>query len=330
MIRRASFLATLIAVGLLVALPACLATAFGLTPSLSPALPKLRRQSSHAQARKPETESRFELDAGHGYRLAVIGQNDIVIVVVGRAASFRQEALKPAARTAEAFTLYIARGIVSPSRIAASFGGFGKVDVRFHPSGQVVESVPHRHCVGVNHFTSQRGVFSGSVRFNGEEHYVTVHSHRARGRVRSPLQLHCAPPGFRSRTSTRARPVRQTGLGSSASFTATSRHGVTSTELFVFSHRGKTTSIAETEESIGSVARIRYGLAVGHSQVFSLNNALTSATLTPPAPFHGKGTYLAAPDGTRSWTGPLSISFPGAPLWPLAGEQFKPSLHAGF
>jgi hypothetical protein len=328
MIRRAPLCAALTLAGLLALPPACFA---GAPASAWPKLRALVRERTHMSAQERAVESRLELDAGHGYRLAVIGERDTVFIEIARPASFRQDALKPSARTAQAFTIYIARGTVTPRRIAASFGKFGKLDVRFHPSGQVVESPPRRHCKGVDHFTSRHGVFTGRVRFEGEEHYVAVRSHRARGRVRSPIQLSCASSRFRSRINTRARPVRQpSSPGSSASFTASARHGIASTELFVFGNRHKTTSVAVVEESIGSVAEIRYGLSVSHQQTFTLNDALTSATLAPPAPFHGTGTYRAAPDGTRSWTGPLSVSFPGASRWPLTGDEFKASLHAGF
>ena len=79
------------------------------------------------------------------------------------------------------------------------------------------------------------------------------------------------------------------------------------------------------------MARIRYALAIAPpKKSFALNDAVTAATITPPPPFHAKGSYRAAPDGTTSWTGPLSVSFPGAPRLPLAGEEFKATLEVGF
>ncbi len=79
------------------------------------------------------------------------------------------------------------------------------------------------------------------------------------------------------------------------------------------------------------MARIRFALATASSKkAFSFNEALTGAAIAPPEPFHGKGAYRAASDGTTTWTGPLSVSFPGAPLLPLTGEAFKATLTTGF
>ena len=78
------------------------------------------------------------------------------------------------------------------------------------------------------------------------------------------------------------------------------------------------------------MAVIRYGAAAAPSKLFDINDALTSATIAPPAPFHGKGVYSAAPDGMTSWTGPLSVSFPGAPRTPLTGPEFSAELSAGY
>ena len=73
------------------------------------------------------------------------------------------------------------------------------------------------------------------------------------------------------------------------------------------------------------MAEVRYTVLLlwPWSKTFVSDDALTSATLRPPAPFHGKGTYSAGPDGTKAWTGPLSVAFPGAPRFPLTGTQFK-------
>jgi hypothetical protein len=76
---------------------------------------------------------------------------------------------------------------------------------------------------------------------------------------------------------------------------------------------------------------MRFALATAPSKkVFAFNEALTGATITPPEPFHGKGTYRAASDGTTTWSGPLSVSFPGAPRLPLTGGEFKATLATGF
>jgi hypothetical protein len=144
------------------------------------------------------------------------------------------------------------------------------------------------------------------------------------------LRLHCKPPRFHSRTGSLQRAVHQVDFGSHASLSASWRQGVVSTNLFSFGIREAQLTAAFTEESLGSVALIHLGLAISRPTILTVDDALTSASLTPPAPFHGKGTYSAAPDGTKTWTGPLSVTFPGAPRWPLTGEQFKVKVNASF
>lgn len=291
----------------------------------------LRERTQSASPLRSSFESRFAMKVGHGYEMAVIGRGPTVQVEIGRPSSLRQGPLDaPRVGMSEALTLYIARGTVTPHRIAASFGKFGRVDVRFKPAGSPVESQLRRRCRGADHFTIQRGAFVGNVRFAGEGRYVTAHSHRVRGRVRTPLRLHCAPPRFHRRTASLQRALHPIDLGSHASLSASWRHGVDSTDLFSFAFRKAQLTAAFTEQSLGSVALIHWGLTISKPKILTVDDALTSATLTPPAPFHGKGTYRAAPDGTKTWTGPLSIAFPGVPHWPLTGEQFKVAVNASF
>jgi hypothetical protein len=305
MIRRAPLLALLTAL--------CL---FAL-PASSPAAPR-------------SFASRFELDAGQGYHLAVVGRGDTVTVEVGRPRSLHQGALPPDRPTSQSLTAYAVRGTVTRRRITASFGKLGRIDVRFRPLGKPVMLPAKHHCLGADHFTMQRGLFVGSIRFEGEHHYVAVRTHRAAGAERSPQRLICFSGRSRASAGERGRPVSSVGAtGSRGSLSASWRHAVASTELYANANPRRALTIAVVEESLGRMAEFHFGLAVSHPQVFAVDNALTRATLAPPAPFHGTGTYEAGPDGSKSWTGSLSVSFPGAPHWPLTGEQFKVSLGAG-
>jgi hypothetical protein len=219
---------------------------------------------------------------------------------------------------------------VARGRISASFGKFGRIDVRFHPTGKAVALPAKGHCFGADHFTVQRGVFAGRIRFVGEHRYVALHAQRAAGRVRSPVRLHCFSRRARASASERARTVVPMPAGHPRGFLAASwRHAVDSTVIYVEHHRQRVFTTAFSEESLGQMAEFHLAVAVSGPRVFTIDNALTRATLTPPAPFHGVGTYAAGPDGSKSWTGSLSVSFLGAPRWPLAGEQFKVTLGAG-
>jgi hypothetical protein len=323
---RPAVLATVVLLAL-----ASVSQADPLPVSIPPQLRALLRQRTQPSPARSNFESRFAMKVGHGYEMAVIGQGRVVQVEIGRPSSLQQG--PPGGSpigTSEALTFYIARGTVTPHRIAASFGKFGRVNVHFKPAGPPVESQSQRRCRGVDHFTVQRGAFVGSVRFSGEDNYFAAHSHHARGRIRTPLRLHCAPPRLHPRAGSLQRAIHPIDFGSHASLSAFWRHGVHSIGLFSFGIRKAQLTAAFTEESLGSVALIHFGLAISKPKILTVDDALTSATLTPPAPFHGSGTYSAAPDGTKTWTGPLSVNFPGAPRWPLTGEQFKVKVNASF
>lgn len=328
MTRRPRLAAAIAVVGLL-ALPA-VSPASVPNPPLPGKLGELLRAQPHSRSARG-FESRFELDAGHGYRLVVSARGETVVAEVARPGSLRGQQLQRDGLGSQSLTLYAARGTVTRRRIVASFGGFGKIDVRFRPRGKAVALPrPHR-CRGGDRFTRQRGMFVGGIRFEGERHYVAVHTHRAPGRVRSPLRLHCSSGRFRTSAGRRQRPLEQPSAGGFRGvLLASSRHAVKSTELYAFVNRRRIFTAAVVEESLGRVAEFHLGLSVSRPRVFSVDSALTLATLAPPPPFHGKGTYRAAPDGSKAWTGPLSVSFPGAPRWPLTGEQFRVVLGAGF
>jgi hypothetical protein len=280
--------------------------------------------SSSASSR--DFESRFGLEAGHGYQLIVFAEGDTVRVEVGSPHSLFPESLL----TPRSLTAYVARGTVTRRRIAASFGKFGRIDVRFHQIGKVAVLSAKEHCLGPDHITRQEGVFVGGIKFEGENRYVALHAHRAPGVVFTPLSLHCPAARDRPEARKRSRPVVPVGVGYSHRFLVASwRHAVASAELYAEVDRGSVFTSVNVEESLGRVAEYHFGLAVSRPQVFTVDNALTRATLDPPPPFHGMGTYNAAPDGSSSWTGSLSVAFPGTPRWSLTSEQFKVSLGGG-
>jgi hypothetical protein len=317
-VRRRIPCAVLLAVGLLALPPASPANALDIPAAVPAQFRALVRTRLHMPKPRQGFESRFEIKVRHGYVLSVIGQGDVVAVEVSRPADDKNR-LERLLGLDQAATVYVARGTVTPNRIAASFGKFGSVDVRFRPSGRVISSARRRRCRGAERFTNRLGVFVGAVRFSGEKHYVAVRAHRAKGRVRSPLHLRCSLPPIRPSAHSSARPLPQHPSFTPATFAADSRHGVAATELFAVRFPRAT-----------FFAELRYGLATARSKVFRFNETLTKATIAPPAPFHGKGVYGAAADGTTSWSGPLSVSFPGAPRTPLTGTQFEVELSAGY
>jgi hypothetical protein len=254
------------------------------------------------------------LKASHGYRVGVIGIGNAVLleVIHGRA---------------RAVTAYVARGTVTPGRLEASFGDLGSVAMRFRPSSNRTWEKPHRRCKRGGRIVHRGGVYVGNLRFRGEGGYISVHAHRAKGQV-SSVAPQCWSTGIDQRSQHAVRPSQQGDPFEFDALGASSRHGVTSTSVGAVALGGRAIFFASTEQSEGDLAILRFAFAAGPTRAFTVDNALTRAQIRPPAPFHGTGTYRAAPDGTKTWSGGLAVNFPGAPRLPLTGPQYKTQLEA--
>ncbi len=319
-----------LAAAFLMSPPMCLAGPLDIPAAVPAKFRALVRARVHEAPSRPRSwESRFELETRQGFDLSVIGVDDIVGIVVTRHRSSGSDRGRSRGR-ASAVSAYVARGTVTRRRVEASFGKLGRIAVRFRPSNRVAKPVPRRRCRGRRRFESRPGVFVGRIRFTGERSYVAVRAHRAKGRIRSSRRRRCARGRIRAPGQRYARPA-----GGAPSFPfnvlqAGWREPLAVTELLALQIGERTLYLALTEESLGSMAVVRYAWAVAPSRSFVQNDALTSATLRPPRPFAGAGSYAAAADGKRSWAGRLSVSFPGAPRVPLAGGQFWAHLDSSF
>lgn len=304
-------------------------TAQGMSPIVVPdgipaPLRSLIAARMHASsAHRSVWVSRFELRT-EGYELAVIGLRGVVAVEVSKIRS------KGAGRKPRrgAITTYVAHGTATTNRIAASFGRFGEISVRFRPSGRVVKSGRGKHCRGADRYTTRPGVFVGRIHFTGENRYVQVRAKRAKGRIRRPLRLRCASPPRATAKSSRA--VKGSAFAPPGVLEAGWREPLAARELIALRLGARLLCFASTEESLGSMAEIRYAFAIAPARSFTENEALTAAKLKPPWPFAGTGKYAASPDGTRTWTGSLRASLPGAPGLPLTGPEFRVRLDSGF
>ncbi|MGA8745312.1 MAG: hypothetical protein WB507_05570 [Solirubrobacterales bacterium] len=301
-------------------------------------------------AAKPQPE--FNLNGGGGYRIHVSGSGSTVTLSV-----FRPKALSAGSLGAflgvsakghgaptsfgAASSTYIARGEASASSIRAQFPGFGRVAVRFHPTGKVTR-LGSQGCG----LASRAGVFRGAVSFEGEGGYTDAHVHSARGEVVVPSPSHCSRSSRILRSSRRAawlppaalgvlhaagvpnRTIPPSPSGPKATFLQAfwkSPLGLTAFDA-IGDGSGPAHYIAAVEQSEGQVAIDRLALGLAPAHTFTTDSALNSAALLPPSPFSGDGAYLQAGGGTPSWTGSLAVSFPGAEDIPLTGPQFTSQL----
>jgi hypothetical protein len=275
---------------------------------------------SPAAASAAGHEPRFALPASNGYKLFVDGHGSTATIGVSRTTPSRHSG---------SATIYIARGAVSATSIKAEFGAFGRVSMRFRPSGRVTSGVPAPDCPGSGPVTTRFGVFVGTVRFRGEDGYVSVHVQRAKGEVLSPPSLHCPATAGGAESQGEGPGDRGAARSRQMSLQANWKEGVGG--IFFSAHRGnKAEYEAIDEQTEGRVATYRAAYARAPRASFSSDSALSSGTVQPPAPFRGTGTLRRAANGAKSWDGPLVVSFPGEADVPLTGSQFKTQLSRGW
>ncbi|HEY6731780.1 MAG TPA: hypothetical protein VI039_12250 [Solirubrobacterales bacterium] len=219
-------------------------------------------------------------------------------------------------------TYYLARGVAQPERLRATFGKLGKISMRFRESRHRPWFGKRRDCRGKSRFVVKRGVFVGNLRFRGEDDYLTIRTHRVKGSI-----LSVAPkclPGNRGRARSSAA-LEDSFTG----FVASDRDGVESTAFGALSIRERLVYLAQHEENRGKLGILHMAI-VGDRGELDFNESITVGKFSPGGPFHGTGLYRAAPDGSTTWTGNLSIDFPGAPGFPLTGPAYETFLEAGF
>lgn len=259
---------------------------------------------------------RFQIAAGNGYRITVGGYDATAAITVAKS---------QLSRGSRAWSTYVVRGKVGPTAIHAGFGALGRVDMRFRQSGGVTYGKRHQHCIGAHRYKIRPGVFVGSVRFRGEGGYVSAKVHRVKGNVVTPRFLKCFDSLFEKLEGGGERHggVKRHKVTRLYSFV---RSGLTAI-LFSASERGgKAGFLAEMEQTVGSLGVFR-GVAVRASPAaFAFDNALSSAGITPPAPFSGSGSFQRGATGAKSWTGSLAVSFLGAPDFSLVDPRFHTQL----
>lgn len=301
---------------------AVLAAIFALAPAAEArqdGLAKPRQLADVRHSPEPSFPAFFapviDLGTRDGYEVQVFGELGRVYVLVSND---------------WAATFYAAPGTVTPTRLQADLGRFGRVSVRFRPSRNRTWVKPDRSCRGVHRFANRIGVFTGTVRFRGERGYVSVRARRSKGLVtvvaRQCLRRQAAPS--RSRSARGARLARRDPLP--GVLRARWRDGVSSARFTAKTSGSATKFSAETETSEGRVAIFSAAYREGGPKRVRIGEKIAFAQVRPPAPFHGTGTYRADPDGTVSWEGSLTVNFPGAPRTPLTGDPFRAQLLAGF
>lgn len=87
---------------------------------------------------------------------------------------------------------------------------------------------------------------------------------------------------------------------------------------------GQVEFTAETQEHVEGLSIRRFVTEMAPRSSFAVRPHLRGATVTPPPPFSGTASFGRRSDGVpASWSGSLSVSFPGKPDVPLTGPDFR-------
>lgn len=252
----------------------------------------------------------FSLRGSNGYRLRVEGRDGRVTLT---------------ATGPPGTAFYVVAGKVSPERLAANFGRLGLVDVEFRPSRRKRVEVPPSGCKGAPRIT-RWGTFAGTIRFSGERGFTRARAARVPGYVRSSSPWRCR--GHRGGGGTGQRGGSGESGEAPIAFEDLDRHdGLAASAFLVPVGRSeKAFFSAVLVEPRSRVQIARFASAVAPEEAFLCDESLTTATLTPPAPFSGTATFRHAPGEPLSWTGSLSVTFPGTGSIPLVGPRFHPRL----
>lgn len=263
----------------------------------------------------------FTLNGSNGYKITVSGDPG------GGKDSVQLSADGPSGEA-----VYLTSGKVSSNQIEARFGKLGIVSVRFRPSGRQRRVKVPRKCFPRRPpvVTSRLGSFVGRIRFRGEHGYTRVSVRGAKGGVGDPLantptKLSCE---FRESAGERKRELESVSLDATApsgdvSFSASRLFGHRSPGVLPGKPAapGDYLFLVASGEREGRMLIFRSAGALGGPEEFSFDDALTSATVRPPAPFTGTGNFVRNADGSTGWTGDLAVPLPGLGVVDLTGGK---------
>jgi hypothetical protein len=293
-----------------------------------------------------------------GYTISVLASGQTVALDVSRARfAAGRGGRKVRERASE--TTYLAHGRVTRRSITASFGELGRIAVRFQPGGREIHATRKAGCKRPDDAViAELGSFEGTLSFRGEGGYTSVEAQRLPGRTvdltallacllgvspkadaglpqpRAPLGIRLPGPIGARDTAGPGVPSTPTHPGSGPRSTAlvADRKEALARLVFAAKVRGaaRPRFLAVDQASAGSVGIVRLAYVRGAAHEFSFDDSLSSATVQPPPPFHGSAELRRGLGNAKSWSGPLAVSFLGAPDVPLTGAPFSASLSQGF
>jgi hypothetical protein len=325
----------------------CGVTALGLLIAMSclPAPIAVARSQPHPEVRPASTGALVYFGSSHGYELGISMPSPKIAILyafrqVGEESEERSDS--SAAFMQSAYAVRVKGNLLEKGRIRAVFPTLGRVSLRFKPNGKRKLRPPGYGCRGKQQVT-EFGTFRGTVSLEGEGGYFDLATRSGGGSLtRAPRALCRSEAGSELEEDVDPRWeyvaagfgsfIYSPGDGSTVLLYAAARSPYRTIGIRA-AHRESAPAGAQIDVQ---VLELRHGMAIGRSAWVQSNVPGTlisslpgehpaSATLKPPPPFEGEGSFLASSSTSHSWTGDLAVSLPGMDV-PLTGPEFETSL----
>jgi hypothetical protein len=219
----------------------------------------------------------------------------------------------------------------------AKLPGLGRIQVSFDQAKARTTKTPAGSSCSSSTETVHDGTFRGTISLRAESGFTVVHGSAASGEVKEHSRRVCGeveggwlPEGQGGPKNAFLRVAGPAAASGSPAVTF-STSGYPESEPPTTSGGIPTVAFAagySTEKrGIRIVADAYRSTVSSYFHVPGPIGTLTDATVTPPAPFGGTGTYHVESPTTAAWTGDLSIQFPGTiGIVPLTGPGFTARL----
>ncbi|HEY8502381.1 MAG TPA: hypothetical protein VIL21_06820 [Solirubrobacterales bacterium] len=213
--------------------------------------------------------------------------------------------------------VYLAPAVVTTTKVEADLGRLGEIDITFHPTG---EGVTHPRCEPNYSVEYERGFYTGTIEFHGEEGYTDVSAKRARFSYHPIIDAVACSYTSIGETFGRDLP--------GARLRAWAKRGAEHLAVRAIQNRpgARVRMEAAIEERRGRIRISREIERAYPASAFHFAPDLRSAALAPSAPFAGTGLFHRNAKPTNRWTGNLSVDFPGRSNVSLTGDRFHVSL----
>jgi hypothetical protein len=193
----------------------------------------------------------------------------------------------------DGFANYSTKGTVSKKKIKATFKGFGKVKMKFHPKGKADHVGPPKGCTGPDTIV-QDGTWKGKFTFKGEDGYSKVSTKSAKGSVsqtESTKPIECNGGGGPGGNGKKC--VILSSFEKNDFFQAQQIKG----------QKDPSFTVSSSDKKKGlSISRSAF--VSGGS--FDYDVDAQTATIKPPSPFSGTGNYA-----NNQLKGSLKVKLPG-------------------